>query len=107
MQRQKDLEYTTYVKAWLSGEITGIKADGVLSHHVRRYLLTKAGNKCTKCGWAKVNAVTKKVPLEIDHRDGDHRNNRPTNLKVLCPCCHALTPTYRALNKGHGRPRTR
>ncbi|MCC5948252.1 MAG: HNH endonuclease [Nitriliruptoraceae bacterium] len=40
------------------------------------------------------------IPLEFDHIDGDRRNNDPTNLRLLCPNCHALTPTYRGRNIG-------
>ena len=54
-------------------------------------------------GFAEVNPITGKVPLEIDHVDGDCYNNRPENLVVLCPNCHSLTPTFRALNKASGR----
>jgi hypothetical protein len=35
--------------------------------------------------------------------DGDWRNNAPENLALLCPNCHALTPSFKALNKGKGR----
>ena len=38
------------------------------------------------------------IPLEVDHRDGDRTNNEVTNLRLLCPNCHALTPTYRGRN---------
>ncbi len=34
--------------------------------------------------------------------DGDWRNNAAHNLTLLCPSCHSLTPTYRALNRGNG-----
>lgn len=40
------------------------------------------------------------IPLELDHRDGDHTNNLLQNLRLLCPNCHALTDTYRGRNKG-------
>jgi hypothetical protein len=40
------------------------------------------------------------IPLELDHVDGDRRNNDPSNLRLLCPNCHALTPTYRGRNIG-------
>ncbi|MFI0896708.1 HNH endonuclease [Streptomyces sp. NPDC020983] len=35
------------------------------------------------------------LPLEVDHTDGDWRNNRRENLRLLCPNCHATTDTYR------------
>jgi len=38
------------------------------------------------------------IPLEVDHRDGDRLNNELSNLRLLCPNCHALTPTYRGRN---------
>ena len=67
------------------------------------YLIEKYGNKCMKCGWAEKNPVTGNVPIELEHIDGDSSNNDLSNLKLLCPNCHSLTPTYKALNKGNGR----
>ena len=40
------------------------------------------------------------IPLELDHINGDNSDNRLENLALLCPNCHALTPTYRGKNKG-------
>ncbi len=51
----------------------------------------------------KKNPVTGKVPLEIDHIDGDSENNKEENLRLICPNCHSLTPSFRNLNKGKGR----
>lgn len=39
------------------------------------------------------------IPLELDHIDGVHLNNSLDNLRLLCPNCHAQTPTYRGKNK--------
>ncbi|MFF3863007.1 HNH endonuclease [Streptomyces sp. NPDC002209] len=40
------------------------------------------------------------LPLEVDHVDGDWRNNLPQNLRLLCPNCHSTTDTYRGRAKG-------
>ena len=44
-----------------------------------------------------------KVPIELDHIDGNSENNSLENLRILCPNCHSLTPTYKSSNKGKGR----
>lgn len=36
----------------------------------------------------------RRLTLEVDHVNGDFRDNRPGNLRFLCPNCHALTATY-------------
>ena len=46
------------------------------------------------------------IPLELDHINGDRSDNRLENLRVLCPNCHALTPTYRGRNIGKRRTMT-
>lgn len=69
----------------------------------KKYLIEKHGNKCMECGWDKVHPLTGKVPIELEHIDGNSENNHLNNLKLLCPNCHSLTPTYKGLNKGNGR----
>ncbi|MEV6316633.1 HNH endonuclease [Streptomyces sp. NPDC051776] len=34
------------------------------------------------------------IVLEIDHINGDWRDNRAKNLRYLCPNCHAITDTW-------------
>ena len=80
---------------------TNIK-DG-LSRTVRLYLIKEAGYRCSQCGWGEINKITGKSSLEVDHINGDCYNNVPQNLRVLCPNCHSLTETYKALNKNSKR----
>jgi hypothetical protein len=100
---QKDFEYKVKIQEWKAGsDIHKKSAAFKVSKYVRRYLFEKANNKCTLCGWGEINPTTGKSPLEIDHIDGNCKNNRPENLQLICPNCHSLTPTYRSLNKGNG-----
>ncbi|MFF0749030.1 HNH endonuclease [Streptomyces sp. NPDC004267] len=43
------------------------------------------------------------LPLEVDHMDGNWRDNRIENLRFLCPNCHSTTDTYRGRGKGRAR----
>lgn len=87
------------INDWLSGNNPGSQKNGGVKSSIRNYLLELANHSCSECGWNKVNPITNKSPLEVDHIDGDAFNNRPDNLRVLCPNCHSLTSTYKALNK--------
>jgi 5-methylcytosine-specific restriction endonuclease McrA len=66
-------------------------------------LIEKYGEQCSQCGWACRHAKTGRVPIQVDHVDGDPYNHRPENLRLLCPNCHSLTDTYGGLNSGRGR----
>jgi 5-methylcytosine-specific restriction endonuclease McrA len=80
-----------------------LRGEEVSHQQLRRYLIETYGGKCMICGWDKKNVVTKRTPIELDHIDGDSSNNDLSNLRLLCPNCHAIQPTYKALNKGKGR----
>lgn len=100
---QVEYQYQSYIKKWKAGEVSGLVSLGIVSHYVKRYLRRKFGNKCCLCGWAKINSKTGQVPLIADHIDGNWRNNIESNLRLICPNCDALSPTYAGLNKGNGR----
>ncbi len=83
---------------WFSGEIPGSRpSTGQLSGFVRTWLRRQVSafgrNCCWDCGWSKIQPNTGVPPLEVDHIDGDWMNNRPENLQLLCPNCHAMKPT--------------
>lgn len=70
---------------------------------LRRRLLSEGvfEHKCYRCGLTEWLDV--KIPLELEHVDGDNENNELSNLTLLCPNCHALTPTYRGKNQKRAR----
>jgi ribosomal protein S26 len=80
-----------------------IEGNTASSRTVKKYLIFKYGDKCQRCGWCEIHPITGNVPIELEHIDGNHRNNNLNNVILLCPNCHSLTPTYKALNKGNGR----
>jgi hypothetical protein len=53
---------------------------------------------CEECGWHKMSDDGR-LPLELDHINGDSKDNRLENLRVLCPNCHSLKPTHRGRNR--------
>ena len=77
------------------------------SKFIRAITIEKFGPKCMKCGWCEINPITGKVPIELNHIDGNSNNNDLSNLELLCPNCHSLTPNFRNLNKGNGRQKRR
>ena len=96
--------YKIYIEKWKNHEVDGTRGNhGQLSQHVRKYIFEKYNYKCTKCGWSKINPYTNRIPLEVEHIDGNWKNSFEENLDLLCPNCHSLTKTYRGANRGHGR----
>lgn len=60
---------------------------------LKEKIFKKTCHNCNLSEW-----LENPIPLELDHIDGNYQNNNLSNLRLLCPNCHALTPTYRAKN---------
>jgi len=70
---------------------------------LRKMLSLLFGYKCsnTFCGLSDWHS--QKITLEVDHINGNHEDSSINNIRLLCPNCHTLTPTYKNKNKGNGR----
>ena len=99
---QVNFQYKKYIIQWKNNKKAGIMTKNI-SRHIKRYFIDKNGEVCMLCGWNKKHKITGKVPLEIDHSDGNSENNAENNLRLICPNCHALTSNFKNLNKGRGR----
>ena len=65
---------------------------------IKNRLMNKFGWKyeCSNCKLSEW--MNQPIPIEIDHINGTHTDNRMENLRFLCPNCHALTDTYKGKN---------
>lgn len=101
---EQQYKHNTYIEAWKAGFESGYTdKDFNLSLRIRKYIFRKYNNQCSRCGWGERNPFSGRLPLHIDHIDGDASNTKEDNLTLLCPNCHSLTPTWGTLNMGNGR----
>ncbi len=54
-------------------------------------------NKCYSCGIEPFWNGTD-LSLQLDHINGNNRDNRIENLRILCPNCHSQTETFAGKN---------
>ncbi|MEU7023461.1 HNH endonuclease signature motif containing protein [Streptomyces sp. NPDC046203] len=73
--------------------------------HLLRRALREVGvpERCVLCGVGP-EWLGRPMTLEVDHIDGDWRDDRRENLRLLCPNCHAITDTW--CRGGRRRPPT-
>lgn len=96
--RRKQTRYGTPLKELL------IENSDYQSHKLKIKLFA-SGIKvqaCEICGWNEM-APDGRVPVELDHINGIHKDNRIENLRILCPNCHSLQSTHRGRNKKTSR----
>jgi 5-methylcytosine-specific restriction endonuclease McrA len=70
---------------------------------IRKYLTEDRGYKCeiSECGLSEW--LGKPITLQVDHIDGNPSDDRPSNVRLICPNCHSQTPFLGNGNRGRGR----
>ncbi len=53
--------------------------------------------RCSRCNLDEW--LGQPIPIDLDHINGDHYDNRIENLRFLCRNCHGLTDTFCGKNK--------
>ena len=90
-----------YKKKSLREKVDGKKFEDVSYDYKRIMVILDQDQRCNKCNLSEW--LDSKIPLEIDHIDGDNKNDDRNNLEALCPNCHAQTSTFRGRNKKQGK----
>ena len=83
-------------------EGTGREKTVLLRRALRR---TGIPERCAECGTGP-SWHGRPMTLEVDHVSGDRSDNRPENLRLLCPNCHAVTSTWCRGGSPRRRPRS-
>jgi len=71
-------------------EVTGKNA-------IRKKLIELRGYRCEEC--QRTMWQERPIPVHVHHIDGNKKNNRLGNLKILCLNCHGLTDNFCAKNR--------
>jgi hypothetical protein len=70
------------------------------SRKVKKELIDIKGYKCEICNIEKW--LDKPISLELDHIDGNNKNDELMNVRLLCPNCHSQTYNFRGRNINQG-----
>ncbi len=91
-----DLDYSHFQSTgfqkhpWQEVLVDGVRRS---AQQLRRALLESGREHKCSCGQGPT-WNNKPLTLQVEHIDGNNRNNKPENVEFLCPNCHSQTPTY-------------
>jgi 5-methylcytosine-specific restriction protein A len=79
-----------------SGPSFDAKKYGTLTMAIRQTVLERARNRCQKCA----TKFSPSVEPHFEHINGGKKDNRPQNLRALCPNCYKAVEERENKKKG-------
>ena len=76
-------------------------AQGFGIRSTKKAIRFRDGSRCRGCKLEEW--MGSPIPLTLDHIDGNPENWALSNLRLVCPNCDALSPTFAGRNRGNGR----
>lgn len=67
----------------------------------RKFIEETSGWKCSIC--QSQEWMGQKIPLVVDHANGNPEDNRIENIRLVCGNCNMQLPTFAGRNRGNGR----
>lgn len=75
-------------------EVFTLNGHPLANKHIVKRLINEYNYEyvCASCGLT--DWLDKPITLDLDHINGNNRDNSFENLQLLCPNCHRQTPTW-------------
>jgi len=96
MPSQKSGKYCSHNCQILYTLTEKIKSRNYTRANAYTYFKKVTKYECSSCGINEWN--NKPLILQIDHIDGNNKNNTIENFRYLCPNCHTQTETWGVRN---------